>query len=125
MKSNYWDGKNIADHIAQKHREETTKFDLPTWTKTIHCPYCNKTLMSSELRVIGMRLNARNIGDISVEFCCLGCSVMDTLYYRNACANTSEFIKIMNNEMALDTKPVVEAEMYKLSYNNLIEKIEG
>jgi len=122
MKNNFWEEKNMKLNVKDIHKNAVDKMNLPNFAK-IKCPYCKQMLSPNSIRTIGLKFNARNIGDIIVEFACDNCDIMNVLYYRDEAKDIGEFIDILNNKKELKTKePVLEDDMYKLQYNNLIEK---
>jgi hypothetical protein len=48
---------------------------------------------------------------------------MDTLYFRKAALNISEFISLLSGHISPKEKPIIEEEMFKLEYNNVIEEM--
>jgi hypothetical protein len=121
MKSNYWEEQDMVDKIKQFHDKEVEKMGLPDFTD-FPCPHCKKKIPSHGIRNIALKLNTRNIGDISVTFNCDDCLIMDTVYFRKAVDSMQEFADCVSNNKKVDTEPTIEEEMYKLRYNNLMEK---
>jgi len=121
--NSWWEDLDMSNDLKPYHEESVEKMGLPSWAE-IDCPFCNKKLSKRSIRSIQMLFNARNIGDIAMEFCCDDCKKMDTLYFRNAAATTYEFCHAVNpdSNISLD-KPILEKDMYDLKYNNLIEKM--
>jgi hypothetical protein len=121
--NSWWEDLDMSDDLKTYHEKTVESMALPSWAK-IDCPFCNKKLSKRSIRSIQMLFNARNIGDIAMEFCCDDCKKMDILYFRNAAKTTSEFCNVVNpdSHVVLGT-PVLEQEMYALKYNNLIEKM--
>jgi hypothetical protein len=70
-----------------------------------------------------MRFNTRNLGDITLEVFCIYCSRMDTLYFRDEASKISDFIEILKGSKELKSKPIIEEEMYKMQYNNAMDKM--
>lgn len=120
MINTYWEELDMSNNILEAHEKCLETFDLPVWTK-INCPYCNVSLSKRSIREIGMKFNSRNIGDITLEFCCDSCTRMNTLYYRNEIQNVKEFNLFLTGEKSPVTPPVLEEDMYKLKYNNLTD----
>ena len=50
---------------------------------------------------------------------------MDTLYFKSETNKISDFIDILKGNKELKSKPVIEEEMYKKGYNNVVEKMIG
>lgn len=122
MINNYWEELNMSNDVLEFHEKELKKFDLPKWV-FIDCPYCKEKFSNRSIREIGIKYNSRNIGDIFVEFCCDKCKKMNTIYYRKEIENTKEFISFLNNEKIPKSEPLLEEDMYKLKYNNLIDRM--
>ena len=78
-------------------------------------------LPSRAIREIGFRLNARNIGDIVVEVCCEECVTLETLYFKSEIKNALDFTNFLLDDKTPKNKPIVEQEMYRQMYNNLME----
>jgi hypothetical protein len=128
MKMNsWWEDLDMSEELKKFHEHAVELMDLPHWAE-IDCPFCNKKLSKRSIRSIQMLFNARNIGDIAMEFCCDDCKKMDVLYFRKAVKNTSEFAEFMNPDTNYDvilghSQMYLENDMYDLKYNNLIEKM--
>jgi rubrerythrin len=121
MKNNYWEELNMTDDIYEFHEKSLEKMGLPDWAN-IACPHCSAIgLPLTSIRSISLKLNTRNKGDIAIEICCDECRLMDTVYFRNQASNMSEFIELVAGDKAPDCSPVVEEDMYKLQYNNVME----
>jgi len=121
MKSNYWEELDMNNKIKQFHGKEVEKMGPPDFINFL-CPHCNKKIQSHGIRDISLKFNTRNIGDISVTFNCDDCLIMDTVYFRKAVSSLQEFAECVNNNKKLDSEPLIEEEMFKLRYNNLMEK---
>jgi hypothetical protein len=122
MLSNFCEDKNINLDILNFHEEELQKINIPEWIN-IDCPFCKKELPLRSIRSIAMKLNARNMGDIAIEVYCDYCSKMDTLYFRNQFNTISDFIQFLEGEKSPTVEPIIEEEMYKMQYNNVVEKM--
>ena len=119
--NDYWEDQDMSDTLKKVHDGMVLDMGLPSWA-LIDCPFCEKKLSPRSIRHIGLCYNARNIGDVSVEFCCDDCKKMDTLYYRSAGIDTQEFTRLfMGNDPGIE--PLTEEKMYKLQYNNLVERM--
>lgn len=122
MKNVFYEEKEMKKEVLSVHQRTVERFGLPDWAKEIDCPHCSARIASGGIRNISLCLNARNIGDICVEYHCNDCGIMDSVYYRKAVKSCiTEFSNYINGEKTPETDPVVELEMYKLGYNNLIE----
>lgn len=127
VQNNYWEEQNMPNDVSDFHKILMAEMNLPKWIKKIKCPFCNKELSLISIRNIQLCLNTRNFGDIAVEVLCNDCSKMDTLYFRKGAENISDFI---NHLMFWDKDdnnpkpdPIIEEEMYKMQYNNVVEKM--
>jgi hypothetical protein len=118
----YMADKLFKDQVSDFHDKAIESMGLPSWSK-IECPHCEAKINTNGIRGIALCLNARNIGDIAIEFLCGSCGIMNTVYHRKAVTtDINEFAECVKGNKKLDTEPVVEEEMYKLGYNNLMEK---
>lgn len=123
MINNYWEDIDMPQSILEFHEKTIEDFSIPQFIKDLKCPYCKEELSSSSIREVGMNFNTRNIGDIFVQFCCSKCSKMNTLYYRKQVSSVKDFNKILDGSISPNVEPVLEEDMYKLKYNNLVEKM--
>lgn len=123
MLNNYWEELDMLENITEFHEKELENYNLPEFVKKLHCPYCKEKLSLSSIREIGMKFHSRNIGDVIVQFCCCKCRKLNTLYFRKQASKIEEFIKVLSNEKQVDTEPVIEEDMYKMNYNNLVESM--
>ena len=121
MYNNFWEELNMKDAIHKTHIEELEKVGLPDWAKFSTCPYCGQPVSVNSVRCIGIKLNTRNIGDIFMEVCCDKCRQMNTLYYRRAAPNIKAFVDLLENKSSVSGNGIIEEEMYKQNYNNLLE----
>jgi hypothetical protein len=62
------------------------------------------------------------MGDLFIEVACVDCKKMDTLYYPKEISTIKDFIDIISQKTLIKNKPIVEENMYKLQYNNMVEK---
>ncbi len=120
--NNYWEDLDMSNELKEYHESVVSKMRLPKWA-IIDCPFCHKKLSNRSVRSISLCLNARNIGDIAVEFCCDECRKMDTIYYRKNICDMDEFICELERAKHTNYVPVIEEDMYKMQYNNLVEKM--
>lgn len=108
-------------NIGIFHKEMlTNKIGLPKWV-ALHCPYCKEELPKSSIRSITMKLNARNIGDVCVEFLCSKCEMGNTLYFTKAASTVQDFIELLNDTRSPSTEAITEEEMYKQKYHNTVD----
>ena len=120
MLNDHWEEKGMPSEISDFHEASISKLDLPEWIAAIKCPFCQKELPMRSIRTVGMKFNARNMGDIVVEVLCDDCSKMDTLYFREQC-DIPKFINLLSGVHSPSSDPVIEEEMFTLNYNNLLE----
>lgn len=125
MPSNVWDEKSYQKELLDFHQSYCEGMDLPVWLSEIHCPFCDAVLEYRQIRSIGLCLNARNLGDIAIEFHCDKCGNLDTLYYKNGIENIKEFIKYLIGEKEPKVEPLRETKMYASRYNCLMEKLNN
>jgi phage FluMu protein Com len=112
----------MSDKILDFHEKTLKDFEIPKWM-VVKCPYCQKDLPLRSIRSVSMCFNTRNLGDIALEVFCPHCSIMDTLYFKGEANKISDFIGILKGEKALQSKPVLEEVMYKMAYNNVMERM--
>ena len=122
MIDNHCEDRGLNEELCSFHKKEIELFGLPCWFDTLECPFCHKVLPIESIRFVGFRLNTRNFGDLVVEFHCKDCCKMDTLYFRREIEDVDDFCDVMTDGKMSLSKPIVEEEMYKLQYNNIIEK---
>ena len=123
MLNNYWEEQGMNNEVNFFHEEELKKVNLPEWIKKIKCPFCSKELPLRSFRSIQLCLNTRNFGEIAIEVLCDECSKMDTLYFRDKDINIYSFCSYLKGDSSPETNPIIEEDMYKLSYNNIMEKL--
>jgi hypothetical protein len=121
MENNYWDEQYMEDPLLKFHEEQMKKMDIPKWIKDIKCPFCKEKIPLRAIRNIQLCLNTRNFGEIAIEVFCDDCKKMDTLYFRTKIKNLSCFIDCIQDSCEMPYEPVVEEDMYKLNYNNILE----
>ena len=120
--NNYWEDKDMSDELKIAHNEMVKKMGIPEWA-LFKCPFCDEDLEPRAIRSISLCLNARNIGDIAVEFCCDKCSKMDTMYFQQAANTMRSFVNELTEKCDSIMIPLIEEKMYALQYNNLVEMI--
>ena len=120
--SDVWAEQFDMANITDYHRfltEETT--EIPDWA-CIECPFCKKKIRKSNIRKIGACFNARNLGDIFIEFICDNFQMIETVYFREALIGTT-LAELVNDQKGPDSAPMTEEEMYKAGYNNVMERL--
>jgi len=127
VQNNYWEEQNMSNNVSDFHKILMAEMNLPDWIKEIRCPFCNRDLSLISIRNIQLCLNTRNFGDIAIEVLCNDCNKMDTLYFRKGAENISDFINHLmfwdNNDNNPKPDPIIEEEMYKMQYNNVVEEM--
>jgi len=124
MINNYWEELDMSKEVLDRLEFEMKKMNLPDWVKNIHCPFCKSELPLKSFRHIGLCFNTRNYGEMTIEVLCEKCLKMDTLYVRVNIQNIEQFIDFLNGEKP-EANFVIEEDMYKLQYNNMVSKIVG
>lgn len=124
MLNNFCEDKNLTNTILDFHEEIMSAMEIPEWMN-IKCPFCKKELPLRSIRSVSLKLNTRNLGDIALEIFCSYCSKMDTLYFRKEAEKLGDFILFLNGRKNPKNDPIIEEEMYKLQYNNLMDKMIG
>ena len=121
--NNFWEDLTMSIELKKNHNKEVETMGIPSWINLV-CPFCKEKCEPRSIRSIALNYNARNMGDVTVEFCCDKCKRMDTLYYRKAAETLKEFVNIMDADVDIDCgEPLIEDKMYKAQYNNLIERL--
>jgi len=124
MINSHWEEQNMDKVITEFHESEMEKMGLPKWIRDISCPFCSKEIPLRSVRNVGLCLNTRNFGEIAVEVICDECNKMDTVYFRTNIGTMSEFISsIKSDAIKPDADHLLEEEMYKKNYNNIIRKM--
>ncbi|MFA7219264.1 MAG: hypothetical protein WC119_02010 [Synergistaceae bacterium] len=122
--NNWWEDMDMNEELKSFHDEVVREMEIPDWAVII-CPYCGEKLSERSVRSISLLFNARNIGDVAVEFCCDKCKKMDTVYFIKASQNIRDFIDLLDPCYIHDRpedEPILEGKMYALQYNNLVER---
>ncbi len=122
MTNSFWEEQTMKIDVLDYRTKMIESMNLPKWMCNIICPYCKKSMSLDAVRFVGLQLNARNIGDISIEFFCNECKKMDTIYYIREVEDSSEFCQYLSDEKQPKNDPVLEKTMYKMQYNNVMEK---
>jgi len=122
MLNTFWEELNMSDEVLQFHEKELSKWNLPKWMN-IKCPFCFKEQPLRSIRSVSIKFNTRNMGDLALEICCSDCHKMDTLYFQQEIDKITDVIPLLTGEKEPKSKPVLEEKMYKLKYNNVVEKM--
>jgi len=123
MENSYWEEQDMGKSISLYHEAKMADMKLPTWILNIRCPFCKKPIPKRSIRNIQLCLNTRNFGEIAVEIICDECKKMDTVYLRTKISGLSQFIDCLSQNESPSEQLVLEEEMIKLNYNNLLEKM--
>ena len=123
MLNSFWEEKNMTMDILNYHESISESMGLPAWMHDIVCPFCKVKLPLRAIRSVSLKLNARNIGDVAVEIFCDKCQKMDTVYYAREINTINDLISILNGTSRPSAEPIIEEEMYKKQYNNVVEKM--
>lgn len=122
MISNFCEEQRMSDRILQFHEKILETYEIQKWMN-VKCPFCHKDLPLRSIRSVSMRFNTRNLGDITLEIFCIYCSRMDTLYFKGEADKISDFIEILRGKREFKSTPIIEEDMYKMGYNNVMEKM--
>ena len=123
MLNSFWEEQDMKSSIGDFHEEQMEKLGLPNWIKDIKCPFCKKELPLRSVRNVQFCFNTRNFGEVAVEILCDACSKMDTVYFRVKLTNINDFISMLDDTCAPTEDPIIEEDMYKLQYNNIMDKM--
>ena len=122
MKSSFCEDQNSRVNISGFHEEQLSKIGLPKWAN-VKCPFCSESLPLRSIRSIILKFNARNMGDVAVEVFCEKCSLMDTVYFRREFEAIEDAVSLLTGKKDPLNQPIIEETMYKLQYNNIVEKM--
>jgi hypothetical protein len=129
LKNSFYEEFFAPENISKFHAKLIEDAKCPEWVKNIECPYCHKTLPLNSIMGIGLKLNARNIFDISVDFCCHFCKIGNTLYFEREIENISQFADFITGAKTPKNPPIVDDDLRKKNENKLMsflyETIEG
>ena len=121
MKNNHWEEKRMGKGVGDIHEAALEKMDIPEWMN-IDCPYCKVELPLRSIRSFGMKFHTRNKGDLFLEVLCEKCGIMNTVYFRSQIDKITDLIDFTTGARNPDCEPVLEEDMYKLQYNNVLEE---
>lgn len=122
MLNNFCEDESLSDAILRFHEKTLETMEIPEWMN-VKCPFCGKELPLRSIRSVSLKLNSRNLGDLALEIFCPSCSKMDTVYFRKEVNNIKEFSSFLNGGNIPKSDSIVEEEMYRLRYNNLMDKM--
>ena len=108
--------------VTEQHKAIISAMGLPKWLGEVPCPHCKKMMGETSFRALSFKLNARNIGDLCVEFICPHCRVGDFLYYRNMFGDINDVNAIVRGDKLPEVVDgVLEDKMYQMNYNNVVD----
>jgi len=122
MKNNFCEEQKMSKDIGEFHEAELSKKGIPKWAN-VKCPFCHKNLPLRSIRNIAFLFNTRNMGDIAVEVYCEDCCLMDTMYFRQEFNTVEDILLFLRGDKNPSNQPIIEEDMYKLKYNNVVEKM--
>ena len=109
--------------IPEFHKEVLGGMQIPEFFKELTCLKCNEKLPITALREIGMRFNAKDIGNVVVGYFCPNCGTMSNAHYEKAVEDVPDFIAILNGQHDELGNPKNEQENFFKKENNLLDKI--
>ena len=108
--------------IAAQHKTIIAAMELPKWLGEVPCPHCKKVMGETSLRSLSFKLNARNVGDLCIEFICPHCGIGDFIYFRNMFGDIIDINAILcGDKLPESIDGVVEEKMYQANYNNVVD----
>lgn len=122
MLNNFCEEQYMEDKVGQYQEKILQTCEIPKWMN-VKCPFCHRDLPLRSIRSVSMKFNTRNLGDIVLEIFCVHCSKMDTLYFKSETNNISDFIALLSGNKEPKSQPLIEEDMYKMGYNNVVEKM--
>ena len=122
MKNNHWEEKRMGPDIHAIHEAALEKMNIPEWMN-INCPYCKAELPLRSIRSFGLKFHTRNKGDLFLEVLCEKCGIMNTVYFRKQIDKITDLIDFTTGTKSPSCEPVLEEDMYKLQYNNVLDEM--
>ena len=92
------------EKVNKRLAEAISGFELPEWIlyavdgSKRTCHECGEPLDYVSIRTVSLCLNPQHLGDAQVEILCRQCSAAYYVNFRKACANTRDFIRLMDGE---------------------------
>jgi hypothetical protein len=111
----------MNDSLLKFHENILSTVGIPKWMN-IKCPFCLKELPLRSIRSVALKLNTRNMGDVVIEVFCIYCNRMDMVYFKSEAETMNDFISLLSGNREPKSKPIIEEEMYKMCYNNVMDK---
>lgn len=124
MKNNIQDDKPVQEVSTYLLESCIEKMNPPKWA-FVKCPECKKEIHKSGLRSISLNFNARNIGDIGVEYFCNRCNISNICYFYSQTKDISDFCEYLLEHKEINVVPVVEEDMFLSKKNNLLDKLKN
>lgn len=115
----------MEDPLLKFHEGRMKEMGFPDWIKEIKCPLCKKQIPLRAIRSIQLCLNTRNFGEVAVEVLCDDCRNMDTVYFRTKMDHVADFVACLKGSYSMPPDPILEEDMYKMNYNNILEIMVG
>jgi len=110
------------ERLKQKHEEMVNGFNVPEWVELNSCCGCGSKLRGRSIRGITLKLNAQNIGDISLEVLCTKCDLSYEVIYPDCCSTVADFASILQS----DNSPIcvqMPAHLIPFNRNNLLNAV--
>jgi hypothetical protein len=124
MRNNFFEETFLKQNVLDFHEENNSQMNIPDFA-LVDCPDCGEKISKNCVRSISLCLNARNVGDIAVEFHCRPCGISNTFYYDEKVNDSKEFSEFVSGRKEVRSEPELEEEMYASRRNNLMRKLEG
>ena len=111
------------EEICLYHNKAISSFNLPQWITNQTCPKCNEKLNLISFRSVGLKLNAKDIGNFFVDICCSKCNYGYELHLQNKISNIIDFSNALKNQDFTEENSFIpEFQIDKLE-NNLTSQI--
>ena len=121
MENDEWEEKRFNQAIKDFHKEEVEKMNVPEWAN-VTCLHCLEKVVTNGIRKITVSMNAKNIGDASVEYHCDKCGILDTIFFSNAVKDIPDFSDYLIGKKEMTKEPIAEVITRKNGYNNLMNR---
>jgi len=112
---------NAPKTVNEHHSDMVKSIGLPSWMFALKCPFCKEQLGKASIRAIVFKTNARNIGDLCIDFVCCACKQGDYIYFRKLFKTSADMNAIVDGKSVPSEEPILEEAMYSLQYNNVVE----
>lgn len=104
------------------HQDMVKQMGVSSWMYGFTCTQCGEPLSPDALRGICMRLNAKDIGNLSIEVHCRNCNAGYELVAKKACGSVMDFINILSSNEKPALLEFVPSYEISSAENNLLEK---